>query len=430
MKKKLTIIVCLALVIAATCGCTTFNNFRNAFFSPEATETQPDQNTIKIGVYEPLSGQYREQGNLERIGIELAHELYPQVAGKEVELIYADNQSDMYAAETAIQELVAQKPSVILGSYGETVTLVAGDPVKANNIPAISITSTNPLITVNNSYYFCATFADNKQGDAMADFIFTAQGKTTVATVKMAGDDTATATMQRFNARFKNVSANNDSVVGSFELDANSNDYSAALDGILESGAQAVFLDVSPAVAMEFLEQAREANMTSLLYAGTSRWNTEEFIAYAEDSEDMTIAYASDYSSSIHTSTIQELFINAYEEKYGEGAEPAEATALAFDAYMMAISAIQEAYNETMATDSEAIAEQYTTDAAIRSETEALMEAKQTGIPMGQTIRDCLANLSYDGVSGSISYNGTNEADKNVIVNCIIDGEAQEAYII
>ena len=106
---------------------------------------------------------------------ELANELYPEVAGKKVELIYADNQSEMNAAETAIQELVAQKPSVILGSYGETVTLVAGDAVKANNIPAISITSTNPLITINNDYYFCATFSETKQGDALADFVYTSQ---------------------------------------------------------------------------------------------------------------------------------------------------------------------------------------------------------------------------------------------------------------
>ena len=157
-------------------------------------------------MYEPLTGQYKAQGNEERIGIELANELYPEVAGKKVELIYADNQSEMNAAETAIQELVAQKPSVILGSYGETVTLVAGDAVKANNIPAISITSTNPLITINNDYYFCATFSETKQGDALADFVYTSQQKQTAATVKVAGDDTATATIKRFTNRIKTLS--------------------------------------------------------------------------------------------------------------------------------------------------------------------------------------------------------------------------------
>ena len=143
MKKKLGVVICLLLTLSLVTGCTTFNNFKNAFFSDNSTDTGAEERTIKIGVYEPLTGQYKAQGNEERIGIELANELYPEVAGKKVELIYADNQSEMNAAETAIQELVAQKPSVILGSYGETVTLVAGDAVKANNIPAISITSHN-----------------------------------------------------------------------------------------------------------------------------------------------------------------------------------------------------------------------------------------------------------------------------------------------
>lgn len=273
--------------------------------------------TIRIGVYEPLSGEYRQQGNEERIGIELAHELYPEVAGKKVELIYADNQSDMYAAETAIEELMAQNPSVILGSYGDTVTLVAGDAVKANNVPAISISSTNPLITVNNPYYFCATFADTKQGDALADFVYTVQAKSTAATVKMSGDDTATATVARFTSRFKVVTENNDSVVGSFELDANSGDYSAALDGIIDSGAQAVFLDVSPTVAMSFLQQAQDANMSSILFVGTSSWNTDEFISFAQDNEDLNIAYASDYSTNVHTTTMQDEFLDAYHENMG-----------------------------------------------------------------------------------------------------------------
>ena len=224
-------------------------------------------------------------------------------------------------------------------------------------MPAISISSTNPLITVNNPYYFCATFADTKQGDALADFAYTVQAKSTAATVKMSGDDTATATVARFTSRFKVVTENNDSVVGSFELDANSGDYSAVLDGIIDSGAQAVFLDVSPTVAMSFLQQAQDANMSSILFVGTSSWNTDEFISFAQDNEDLNIAYASDYSTNVHTTTMQDEFLDAYHEKYGDDSEPSEATAVAFDAYLMAITAIQNAYDTTMATDAEALEE-------------------------------------------------------------------------
>ena len=311
MKKKLGVVICLLLTLSLVTGCTTFNNFKNAFFSDNSTDTGAEERTIKIGVYEPLTGQYKAQGNEERIGIELANELYPEVAGKKVELIYADNQSEMNAAETAIQELVAQKPSVILGSYGETVTLVAGDAVKANNIPAISITSTNPLITINNDYYFCATFSETKQGDALADFVYTSQQKQTAATVKVAGDDTATATIKRFTNRIKTLSENNDSVVGEFEITATSTDYSETIQGIKDSGARAVFLAVSPASAQEFLKQAEEANLTNILYVGTKNWNDEKFLEFVRSRDKLNVAYSSDFSSKVQTTEMSKEFLEA-----------------------------------------------------------------------------------------------------------------------
>ena len=144
MKKKITAVICLVLSVSLLAGCTTFNNFKNAFFGADSEDAAPSERTIKIGVFEPLTGENKEQGNLELMGIQLANEMYPEVLGKKVELIVADNQSDIYVAETVVQELVSQQPSVVLGSYGETLTLIAGDAVKANNIPAIAITSTNP----------------------------------------------------------------------------------------------------------------------------------------------------------------------------------------------------------------------------------------------------------------------------------------------
>ena len=261
-----------------------------------------------------------------------------------MELIYADNQSEMNAAETAIQELVAQNPSVILGSYGETVTLVAGDAVKANNIPAISITSTNPLITINNEYYFCATFAETKQGDALADFVYTAQSKQTAAAVRVAGDDTATATIKRFNNRMKTLSGTGDSVVGEFELSTTSTDYSETIQNIKDSGAQAVFLAVSPTVAQEFLKQAEEAKLTGVLYVGTKNWNDEKFLEFVGSRDKLSVAYASDFSSAVQTTERSKEFLEAYKAKYGEDAEPSDATAIAFDAYLMALEAIPVSY--------------------------------------------------------------------------------------
>ena len=326
---------------------------------------------------------------------------------------------------------MAQKPSVILGSYGETVTLVAGDAVKANNIPAISITSTNPLITINNDYYFCATFSETKQGDALADFVYTSQQKQTAATVKVAGDDTATATIKRFTNRIKTLSENNDSVVGEFEITATSTDYSETIQGIKDSGARAVFLAVSPASAQEFLKQAEEANLTNILYVGTKNWNDEKFLEFVRSRDKLNVAYSSDFSSKVQTTEMSKEFLEAYKAKYGEDAEPSEATAVAFDAYLMALEAIQTAYDDTMAQDAESVSAGYSTEAASRGALTEWEEAQKTGIPSGKAIRDALSNMTgFEGASGDISFGGTNEATKNIIVNLIQKGGDLGGYDI
>ena len=66
------------------------------------------------------------------------HEMYPTVNGKFVELEYADNASDINAAETAIKELILKKPTAILGSYGSVYSMVAGDYIRDAKIPAIA----------------------------------------------------------------------------------------------------------------------------------------------------------------------------------------------------------------------------------------------------------------------------------------------------
>ena len=202
-RKRILSLVLVVCLTAGLTGCTTYTNFKNAFFG---TDTVAKEKTIKIGVFEPTSGSMKTQGKEEVMGIELAHDLYPTACGKTVELVYADNKSDMYEAEAAIQELISSSsPSMILGSYGETLSLIAGKYIEAANIPSITISSTNPLITANNPYYFSATYSEARQGDALADFAYLSQNKDMVATVKLENDDTATATIKRFTNRMKKL---------------------------------------------------------------------------------------------------------------------------------------------------------------------------------------------------------------------------------
>ena len=430
MKKRRKRVLSLALAVCLTAGltgCTTYTNFKNAFFG---TDTVAKEKTIKIGVFEPTSGSMKTQGKEEVMGIELAHDLYPTACGKTVELVYADNKSDMYEAEAAIQELISSSsPSMILGSYGETLSLIAGKYIEAANIPSITISSTNPLITANNSYYFSATYSEARQGDALADFAYLSQNKDMVATVKLENDDTATATIKRFTNRMKKLTGNNRCVVGSFTLSTTSADYTETIEKIRESGATAVFLAVPPTVAKAFLTQAQEQKLPYMLFLGTRSWGDKDFLEFVKANKQLHIGYPAEQATNNETAMSQK-FMEAFRTKYGEDAELSQRTVVAFDAYLLAVTAMDRAMQTVRDTDPDTIAQNSATDAEARAKKEAWQAARETGIPSGTQIKDALNGIdNFEGASGVINYKGKNEATKSVSISHIANGTELPAYV-
>ncbi len=426
-RKRILSLVLVVCLTAGLTGCTTYTNFKNAFFG---TDTVAKEKTIKIGVFEPTSGSMKTQGKEEVMGIELAHDLYPTACGKTVELVYADNKSDMYEAEAAIQELISSSsPSMILGSYGETLSLIAGKYIEAANIPSITISSTNPLITANNPYYFSATYSEARQGDALADFAYLSQNKDMVATVKLENDDTATATIKRFTNRMKKLTENNRCVVGSFTLSTTSADYTETIEKIRESGATAVFLAVPPTVAKEFLTQAQEQKLPYMLFLGTRAWGDKDFLEFVKANKQLHIGYPAEQATNNETAMSQK-FMEAFRTKYGEDAELSQRTVVAFDAYLLAVTAMDRAMQAVRDTDPDTIAQNSATDAEARAKKEAWQVARETGIPSGTQIKDALNGIdNFEGASGVINYKGKNEATKSVSISHIANGTELPAYV-
>ena len=85
---------------------------------------------VRIGVFEPATGDSGPGGKQEMLGMQYANQETPTVdIGGEtytVELVYADNGSDSSKAITAASELVSKDVSLVLGSYGSGVSIAAG----------------------------------------------------------------------------------------------------------------------------------------------------------------------------------------------------------------------------------------------------------------------------------------------------------------
>ena len=130
--------------------------------------------TVKIGVYEPASGDNGAGGKQETLGIQYANSVQPtvEIDGKEynVELDIVDNESSNDKGPSAASKLVSDGVSVVLGSYGSSVAIAASDIFKQGGVPAIGVTCTNPQVTQGNTHYFRICFLDPFQGTVLASF--------------------------------------------------------------------------------------------------------------------------------------------------------------------------------------------------------------------------------------------------------------------
>ena len=395
--KKLKTLLLLLLTVALTTGCTTFDNFKEAFFTDKGTASD----TIKIGVLEPQTGNDSEKGELEIRGIELAHDLVSEVLGKKIELVYADTQSSIYVAESAVSDLIDKKPAVILGSYGDAASLVASEQIREAEIPAITITATNPLITDNNDFYFRVTFSDASQGRAVADFVCDRLGQAEAGVVKMEGEEATTEMVSQFTKRMESNTEDKDCVgpIVDISPEAKETDYKEYLKEIEDSGVKALFMAVSLKTAEKVFARAEEINMTDVTFIGPKDWHNQDLVELQEEFPGIKIAAASDFASSVtsdaETTDLYEQFIAAYEKKY-EDDDPEEAIALAFDAYMIAVEAIERAASAD-----------------------------------GQAVKEALkATSDFAGVSGEISFDDNGEPKKTINIDVIQDGKFISVYTV
>ena len=165
--------------------------------------------TVKIGVFEPASGDSGAGGKQETLGMQYANVETPtvEIGGVEydVELVYADNGSSTDKAPSAAQQLVSEGVSVVLGSYGSGVSIAGSQYFADANIPAIGVTCTNPQVTAGNSHYFRICFLDPFQGTVLANYAAKELGAKTAYCLGELGNDYDQGLVTYFKQAFEGL---------------------------------------------------------------------------------------------------------------------------------------------------------------------------------------------------------------------------------
>ena len=181
MKKLIALLLACSMIVCLFAGC------------GSNSASSGSGNVIKIGVYEPQSGDNGAGGKQEILGMQYANYLTPTVdiGGKtyKVELVYADNESSSDKAVSAANTLISAGCSVILGSYGSGVSIAASDTFASAGLAAIGVTCTNPQVTEGNDHYFRICFLDPFQGTVLANFANDKLGAKTVFCLGQLGND-------------------------------------------------------------------------------------------------------------------------------------------------------------------------------------------------------------------------------------------------
>ena len=329
-KKLLSVMAVSALAMGLFTGC-------------GGEEKAADQNVVKVGVFLPLTGDNAAGGELELRGIKLANQLHPEVLGKKVELVVADNKSDKAEAASVAARLIEKdKVSVLVGSYGSSLSMAAGNIVKENKVPAVGTSCTNPQVTANNDYYFRACFIDPFQGKVMAEYAHQ-NGFKKVAIVQEVSNDYSVGLAKFFREEFVKLTGDENSIVDVANYQTGDKDFTAILTNIKALNPDAVFAPGNFTESALLVKQARQLGIDAQFMGGDT-WETQEFIDVGgKDVEGVALSTAFDREKA--STEEAKKFLDAYTKEYN--GEPSALTAMAYAAYLIAVSGIEKAGTAT-----------------------------------------------------------------------------------
>ena len=370
MKKIIALLLAAVMVMCLFAGCASSGS-----------------KVIKIGVFEPQSGDNGAGGKQEVLGIQYANSVKPTVTigGEEykIELDIQDNQSSTDKAVSAAQQLVADKVSVVLGSYGSGVSIAAGTYFANAKIPAIGCSCTNPAVTEANPYYFRVCFLDPFQGSVMANFAKDEFSAANAYVLSMLGEDYGSGLATYFVNAFEDLGG----TVTSEQFPEGTSDFSAYIQNAINAGADLIFAPCATTYAAQIITQAASAGFDKPITAGDT-WESS-VILDAQKGTSVQV-YCSTFFDENDDSGAAKEFVAGFKEWLNADSQKltnnggndivAAVSALGYDAYMTALEAI-----------------------------------KAAGSTDGTAIKDALFGVDYDGVTGSITFDQTTgDANKDM----------------
>jgi branched-chain amino acid transport system substrate-binding protein len=365
MSKKLYLLVAVIMMIS--------------MFMPACDVVGGGGNTIKIAVLAPLSGAVPTFGVSTRDGFLMAIEQANAkggVLGKKIETVVADSQCSADPAVNAANKVIDQdKVKFIIGEVCSSASIPVSEIAEKKGVLQISPTSTNPQVTLTadqkatKGYVFRACFIDPFQGLVMAKFAI-GLGKKTAFVMYDKGNDYVMGLGQYFKEAFTKAGG---TIVGEEAYTGKDTDFSAILTKVSSSKAEVLFLPDYYNIVNLVAAQAKAKGVTAIMMGGDG-WDSDKLDFKAAEG-----GYYSNHYAPDDTRPVVQTWVTQYKAKYNS--VPDALATLAYDATNLMLAAMVKAGSDDPAK-----------------------------------VKDALAAISFDSVSGTITFDKQHNPVKSAAV--------------
>ncbi|MEW6113728.1 MAG: ABC transporter substrate-binding protein [Thermodesulfobacteriota bacterium] len=348
--------------------------------APGATAAEP----VVIGAYLSMTGNVAAYGQMAWSGISIGKKMRSEVMGRPVDVKLADTKSDKIESANAVSRLIEKDKAVaIIGEMISGNTIAGGAVAEKSGIPMISPTATNPIVTQDKKWISRVCFIDTDQGRVIAKLALDQLKAKKAALIYDVSQDYSVGLAAFFKREFLKGGG---TIVSDTKFKTGDRDFNPQLSSIKASGAEFICAPIYYTEAALLAKQAKAMGLNIPILAGDGVQAPELLELGGAAVEN--IYFTTHFHKDMITSERGKKFLQIFEQDTGKK-EPDAFTAMATDAYLLLLDAIERAGS----TDPEKIR------AAV------------------------LATKDFEGVTGKISMKPDGDPIKAMVIDKVENGK-------
>lgn len=317
---------------------------------------------VKLGLMVPIQGDNISYGTAMKQGVELALKEFNH-EGVTIQIVTKVTNCDEESGKAAALELMTKdKVAAIIGEMCSAATLAAAPLANQYHIPIVSPASTNPDVTTAGDYIFRTIPSDAFQGKYAAELLQKQKVKrlALIYSKEIYGTDLADSIEENFKAL-------GGEVVAKEGIEDQSTDVDETIKTVKAANPEAIYIVVlSRTTGVALVLEAKKLGVTAQLYATESMKDPAFLSDTGTSAEGMIVDSVSDGTES---------FSAKYQAAYGQASN--SYSAQSYDAF------------------------------------NAVADTLKKGALTGEQIKTALYKVSFEGVSGPISFDKNGDVPSN-----------------